>query len=152
MASGTRKRGRRADETGIAEQPRKLLAQVDLDVSAVEPLERPIPRVLEEDENGEDLRWVQPGCPAALACAASQQLTLPLRLEALPKGGDGAKAVEYPHSDVSSVGCWVVRNRIITRLGASRLSEIHVGVRFKSSANCCHNCCQRTKAQRLKSA
>jgi hypothetical protein len=92
------------DETAIAEQPRKLLAQVDLDVLGVAPLERPIPRLLEEDEDGEDLRWVQPCCPAALARPAAQQLTLPLRLEALPKGGDGAKEVEYTHSDVSSVG------------------------------------------------
>jgi len=96
---GARQQG---DETRIAQQPRKLLAQVDLDVVSREPFDRPLPRLLEEHEDGEDLRWVQPGCAAALACAAARHLTLPLRLEALPQGGDGANEVEYPHTDTST--------------------------------------------------
>ena len=91
-------------EARITQEPRKFLAQVDLDVLGVEPFEGPIPRLLEEDEDGEDLRGMQPCCAAALACPTPQQLTLPLRLEALPKGVHGAKQVEYTHSDVSSAG------------------------------------------------
>jgi hypothetical protein len=45
---------------------------------------------------------MQPGRPAALACPTPQQLALPLRLEALPKGISGAKEIEYPHRDTSS--------------------------------------------------
>jgi hypothetical protein len=76
--------------------------QVDLDVLRVEPFERPIPRLREEDEDGEDLRGVQPGRSPSLTCPAAQQLPLPLRLEALPNGGNGAKEIEYTHTDTSN--------------------------------------------------
>src|SRR5262249_45915982 len=89
-------------EAGVTQQPRKLLVQVEQDVLGVESLERAIPRLLEEDQNSEDLGGMQPRCAASLACAAAQQFTLPLRFEALPKGGYGAKEVEYTHRDTSS--------------------------------------------------
>jgi hypothetical protein len=60
--------------------------------------------VLEENEDGEDLGGMESGAAATLACAAAQQLTLPLRFEALPKGVYRTKQVEYTHSDVSSAG------------------------------------------------
>jgi hypothetical protein len=58
--------------------------------------------LLEEDEDGEDLGGMQPCCAAALACPAAQQLTLPPRLEALPKGIYGAKEIESTQSDTST--------------------------------------------------
>ena len=45
---------------------------------------------------------VQPRRPASLAGPAAQQLTLPLRLETLPKGIHRTKQVEYTHPDTSS--------------------------------------------------
>jgi hypothetical protein len=69
---------------------------------SVEALEGPIARLLEEDEDGQDLRWVQPRGSTSLACAAAQQLTLPLRLEALPKGIHRTEQVEYPHTATSN--------------------------------------------------
>jgi len=57
------------DKAGIGHQLRKLVAQMDLDVLEVEPLEGAIPRLLEEDEDGEDLGRMEPGraSPTALA-------------------------------------------------------------------------------------
>ena len=45
------------DKAGIADQLWKLVAQMDLDVLAIEPLERPIARLLKENEDGQDLGW-----------------------------------------------------------------------------------------------
>jgi hypothetical protein len=94
--------GHEGHEAGITQQGGKLLAQVNLNMLRVEPFERPIPRLLEEDEDGEDLGGMQPCCAAALACPAPQQLTLPPRLEPLPKGIYRAKEIEYTHRDTSS--------------------------------------------------
>jgi hypothetical protein len=49
----------------VADELRKLLAQVDPNLLAVEALEGPIPRLLKEDEDGEDLRRMQPGRASA---------------------------------------------------------------------------------------
>jgi hypothetical protein len=80
----------------------KLLAQMDLDMLRVEDFEGAIARLLEQDEDGEDLARMQPCCATTLTRPRRQQLALPLRLEPLPKGIHGAKEFEYGHSDTSS--------------------------------------------------
>jgi hypothetical protein len=77
---------------------------VDLDVLAVEPLERSLPRVLEEDQDGEDLGGVQPGRSSTAALSRRHEFAVPQRLTALPKRLHRAKQVEYTQSDVSSAG------------------------------------------------
>jgi hypothetical protein len=89
-------------EAGVTQQGGKLLAQMHLDVLGVAPLEGALPRLLKEDEDGEDLRRVQPCWAAALACPAAQQLALPLRRKALPKGRHGAKESESTHRATST--------------------------------------------------
>jgi len=91
----------RATKRGVTQQPGKLLAQLRLDMLGVEAFERAIPRLLEEDEDGQDLCWVEPRGSTSLACAAAQQLALPLRLEPLPKGIHRTEQVEYTHCDTS---------------------------------------------------
>ena len=56
------------DEARVAQQPGKLLAQVDLDVLGVEAFEGPIARLLEEDQDGQDLGRVQPRRASSLSC------------------------------------------------------------------------------------
>jgi hypothetical protein len=92
------------DTAGVAEQLRKLLAQVEVDVLAGDPFEGPIARLLNEDEHGQDLGGVQPRRSASLPFPRGQQFTLPQRLEALPKPIHRAKQVEYTHSDAASSG------------------------------------------------
>jgi len=79
-----------------------------LDVLGGVPLEGALPRLLNEDQDREDLGGMQPGRSSPLTSAAAQQLALPLRLKALPKGSDGAKEIEYPHRDTSkrADGLW----------------------------------------------
>jgi hypothetical protein len=93
-------------EARITQELRELWAQVDLDLLRGEAFERPLPRLLEENQDGEDRGWMQPcrasslACAtgvrhwrAPLACVTAQQFTLPPRLEALPKRIYGTKQV-----------------------------------------------------------
>jgi hypothetical protein len=64
---GYEKAWHEVDETRIAHEPRKFLAQVELDVLSVEPFKRAIPRLLEENEDGQDFRWMQPCGPSTAA-------------------------------------------------------------------------------------
>jgi hypothetical protein len=89
-------------EAGITQEGRKLLAQLDLDVLGGEAFACPIPRLLEHDEDRQDLGRMQPRRASPLACATAQQLALPLRLEAVPKGIHRTEQVEYTHTDTSS--------------------------------------------------
>jgi len=73
------------DKAGIADQLWKLVAQMDLDVLAIEPLERPIARLLKENEDGQDLAGVQPRRSSTSALSGGEQFAFPQRLEALPK-------------------------------------------------------------------
>jgi hypothetical protein len=59
-------------EAGITQEPREFLAQVELNVLGVEAFERPIPGLLKENEDREDLRGMQPGRASSLACATAQ--------------------------------------------------------------------------------
>ena len=73
------------DEACVADELRKLLAQVDPNLLAVEALEGPIPRLLKENEDGQDLARMQPGGSSTAPLSRGQQFALPQRLKALPE-------------------------------------------------------------------
>ena len=88
----TRHEGHKA---GITQEGGKLLAQMRLDMLGVEAFEPAIPRLLEENEDREDLGGMESGAASTMSSPRRQQLALPERFKALPKGVHGAIQIEY---------------------------------------------------------
>ena len=65
----------------------------------VEAFEGPIARLLEKDQDGEDLGGMQPCRASTVALPDCEQLAVPQGLEALPKRIHRAIQVEYTHGD-----------------------------------------------------
>jgi|GEM_PF-4567379 len=84
---------------GVAEQNRKFVAQGDLLIVGVEPFEGAIPRLLKEDQDGENLCWVQPCRPPTAAMARRQQFAFPQRFKAAPKRVHRARQIAYIHGE-----------------------------------------------------
>ena len=65
-----------------------------LDMLGVEAFEGTIARLLKEDQDGQNLRWMQPRCSSTAALSGGQELALSPGLKALPKRIHGAIQVE----------------------------------------------------------
>jgi len=92
------RQGYEVDKAGVAHQLRKLVAQVGLDVLAVEALEGPLPRLLKADEDREDLRRMDSGRSSTVPLSTGEPLAFPARFKALPKGVHGAIQVKYTYA------------------------------------------------------
>jgi hypothetical protein len=90
------------DEALITDQVRKLCAQEDLDVVRVVPREVTEMRLMEVNEQSQDLAGMQVSRATAVFGAAGQQGVFPLRAELLPEIIDQAKELEYCHSIIEN--------------------------------------------------
>ena len=85
----------------IADQGGKLAVQVALHVLRVIGFERPVVRLLEEDDNGHHFAWVHLGWAHTLSLTHREQVMVPSRGKLLPEIVYGTKEFEYTHSGTS---------------------------------------------------
>jgi len=91
-------------EARVAHQVWKLLAQRQLHMLGIEPFAGPIAGLLQEDEDGQDLCWVQSGSAATVSLPRGEQLALPQRFKVLPEGIHRAIQIEYTHAQYLQFG------------------------------------------------
>jgi hypothetical protein len=117
---------RQLDVALVAHQVWELVAQMAWDLFRVERLEGAIARLLKQDHDRHDLAGRQTRGTAAPLVSRHEQPSLSPRRETLPKLVHRAIQFKYTHGEPSSLGQrWVVAQRIIPRLEASRLSQTH---------------------------
>ena len=71
--------------------------QVALHILGVIGFERPVVRLMEQDQNGHDFTGMQVGWAHTLALSRGEQVLLPSRRKLLPKIVYGTKQFEYTH-------------------------------------------------------
>jgi hypothetical protein len=77
---------------------------MDLDVLGIGAFEGAIAGLLKENQDGEDLRWVQPCCTSAATMSGGEQLSLPQGFKVLPECIPRTIPVEYAHGDTCRSG------------------------------------------------